>query len=56
MMREADLGDVQSTLRDLRGMNLKGAINSMVDADGRVGRAFSDPFVTHPCRRRARGR
>jgi sec-independent protein translocase protein TatB len=48
MMREADLGDVQSTFRDLRGMNLKSAINSMVDPDGTVGRAFADPFVSHP--------
>jgi sec-independent protein translocase protein TatB len=48
MMREADLGDVQSTFRDLRGMNLKGAINSMVDPDGTVGRAFADPFASHP--------
>jgi sec-independent protein translocase protein TatB len=45
MMREADLGDVQSTFRDLRGMNLKNAINTMVDPDGSVGRAFSDPFA-----------
>src|SRR5277367_5226195 len=48
MMREADLGDVQSTFRDLRSMNLKGAINSMVDPDGTVGRAFADPFESHP--------
>ena len=48
MMREADLGDVQSTFRDLRGMNLKSAINSMVDPDGSVGRAFADPFSDHP--------
>jgi sec-independent protein translocase protein TatB len=44
MMRDADLGDVQSTLRDLRGMNVKGAINRFVDADGSVSRAFDDPF------------
>jgi sec-independent protein translocase protein TatB len=48
MMRDADLGDVQSTFRDLRSMNLKGAINSMVDPDGSVGRAFADPFADHP--------
>jgi sec-independent protein translocase protein TatB len=48
MMRDADLGDVQSTFRDLRSMNLKGAINSMVDPDGTVGRAFADPFVSRP--------
>ena len=48
MMREADLGDVQSTFRDLRGMNLKSALNSMVDADGTIGRAFDDPFASRP--------
>ncbi len=47
MMREADLGDVQSTFRDLRGMNLKNALNKVVDADGTVGRAFADPFAEH---------
>jgi sec-independent protein translocase protein TatB len=47
MMREADLGDVQSTLRDLRGLNVKGAINRFVDSDGTLARAFDDPFVQH---------
>jgi sec-independent protein translocase protein TatB len=47
MMREADLGDVQSTLRDLRGLNVKGAINRFVDSDGTLARAFDDPFVEH---------
>jgi len=47
MMREADLGDVQSTFRDLRGMNLKNALNRVVDSDGSVGRAFADPFAEH---------
>jgi len=45
MMREADLGDVSSTLRDLRGMGLKGAINRVVDQDGSIARAFDDPFT-----------
>ena len=47
MMRDADLGDVQSTLRDLRGMNMKGALNRMVDSDGSLARAFDDPFAQH---------
>jgi sec-independent protein translocase protein TatB len=47
MMREADLSDVQSTLRDLRGMNVKGALNRFVDSDGTLARAFDDPFVQH---------
>lgn len=48
MMREAELGEVSSTLRDFRGMNLKNAINRVVDPDGSVGRAFHDPFESHP--------
>ena len=47
MMREADLGDVQSTFRDLRGLNVKGALNRFVDSDGTLARAFDDPFVQH---------
>jgi sec-independent protein translocase protein TatB len=48
MMREADLQDVQSTFRDLRGMNLKSTINKLVDPDGSVGRAMTDPFAERP--------
>ena len=48
MMREADLQDVQSTFRDLRGMNLKNTLNKFVDPDGSVGRAMTDPFAEHP--------
>jgi sec-independent protein translocase protein TatB len=48
MMREADLQDVQSTFRDLRGMNLKNTLNSLVDPDGSVGRAMTDPFAERP--------
>jgi sec-independent protein translocase protein TatB len=47
MMREADLGEVRETFRDLRGLNIKSAINTMVDPDGSVGRAFGDPFAEH---------
>jgi sec-independent protein translocase protein TatB len=47
MMREADLGDVQTTLRDLRSMNMRGALNRMVDSDGSLARAFDDPFAQH---------
>jgi sec-independent protein translocase protein TatB len=47
MMRDADLGDVQSTLRDLRSMNMRGALNRIVDSDGTLARAFDDPFAQH---------
>ena len=47
MMREADLADVQSTFRDLRGMNLKNTLTNVMDSDGSLGRAFGDPFAEH---------
>jgi sec-independent protein translocase protein TatB len=43
MVREADLGDVQSTFQDLNGMNLKQAIANAVDHDGSLRRAFDEP-------------
>jgi len=48
MMREADMGDVSDTWRSMRGMNLKSALNRVVDSDGTIGRAFSDPLARHP--------
>lgn len=48
MMRDADMGEVSDTLRSLRGMNVKSAINRVVDADGSLERAFSDPLRQHP--------
>ncbi|HTZ69608.1 MAG TPA: Sec-independent protein translocase protein TatB [Acetobacteraceae bacterium] len=47
MMRDADLSEVHSTLKEIRGLNLKGAINRVVDADGSLASAFEDPFTTH---------
>ena len=45
MVREADLGDVQSTFRDLSSMNLKQIIADAVDHDGSLSRAFDEPLV-----------
>jgi sec-independent protein translocase protein TatB len=50
MMRDAELQEVSSTLRDLRGMGLRNAVNRVVDPSGDIGRAFTDPFETHPVR------
>jgi sec-independent protein translocase protein TatB len=43
MVREADLGDVQSTFRDLSNMNLKQVIADAVDHDGSLIRVFDEP-------------
>jgi sec-independent protein translocase protein TatB len=43
MVCEADLGDVQSTFRDLSSMNLKQVIANAVDHDGSLSRAFDEP-------------
>jgi sec-independent protein translocase protein TatB len=48
MMREADMGEVSDTWRSMRGMNLKSAINRVVDADGSLARTFNDPLGQHP--------
>lgn len=48
MLREADLQDVSSTLRDIRGMGVGNAVSRFVDPDGAVQRALREPFEAHP--------
>jgi sec-independent protein translocase protein TatB len=48
MLREADLGDVQSTIKDLRGISLRNTVARAVDPDRSMARAFEDPFVKNP--------
>jgi len=48
MLREADLAEVSNTLRDIRGMNIKGAMTNLVDPDGSLNRAMTEPFVDRP--------
>ncbi len=48
MVREADLGDVKSTIGELRGLNLKNTVRRALDPDGSLGAAMSDPFRDHP--------
>jgi sec-independent protein translocase protein TatB len=48
MVRDADLGDVQSTVRDLSSMNLKQVIADAVDHDGSFTPAFDEPLVQDP--------
>lgn len=44
MLREADLHEVRSTMRDLRSMNLRSTIERAIDPD----RVLTDPFSAHP--------
>jgi sec-independent protein translocase protein TatB len=48
MLKEADLHEVSDTLRDLRGMNVRGAITRAVDPDGSIARGLTDPFHDRP--------
>ncbi len=48
MLREADLHEVSDTIRDIRGMNVRGAITRAIDPDGSVGRSLADPFRDRP--------
>jgi sec-independent protein translocase protein TatB len=50
MMREADLGDMKSTISELRSVNLKSTVKRALDPDGTLDSAFADPFGSHPVR------
>jgi sec-independent protein translocase protein TatB len=43
MVREADLGDVQSSFQDFSSMNLKQVVANTFDHDGSLSRAFDEP-------------
>lgn len=45
MMREADLQEVSTQLRELRSTNLKSTMARMVDPDGSLNRAMTEPFM-----------
>jgi sec-independent protein translocase protein TatB len=48
MVREADLGEVRDTVRNLRSFDLRGTIEKHVDSDGSIRRAFDDPMTANP--------
>ena len=48
MLREADLGDVKTSIDELRSLNPKSMVQRAMDPDGSVSRAFADPFREHP--------
>ena len=48
MIREADLGDVKSSIDELRSLNPKGMVQRAIDPDNTMRSAFADPFAAHP--------
>ena len=45
MMREADLGDVRTSLNQIRNFDIRGEIERHIDADGSISRTINeDPF------------
>ncbi len=48
MVKDADLGEVREHFRDLRSMNIRGAIARAVDGDGTIRDALRDPLRTPP--------
>ncbi len=45
MMREADLGDVKSSIDELRSLNIRKTVQRTIDPEGTLAKAFEDPFV-----------
>jgi sec-independent protein translocase protein TatB len=48
MLKEADLHEVSDTIRDLRGLSVRGALNRAVDPDGSIARHLATPFADRP--------
>ena len=48
MLREADMHEVSDTIRDIRGMSVRGVITRAIDPDGSITRNIADPFHDKP--------
>ncbi len=48
MVKDADLGEVREQFRELRSMDIRGAISRAVDSDGSLREAFRDPMRSPP--------
>jgi sec-independent protein translocase protein TatB len=52
MVREADLGDIRSSINEIRNFDIRGEIEKTVDADGSIRATFAqnplEPAVTTP--------
>lgn len=45
MMKEADLGDVKSSIDELRSLNIRKTVQRTIDPEGTLAKAFEDPFI-----------
>lgn len=50
MLREADLGDVKTSIDELRSLNPRSMVQRAIDPDGSIRQAFADPFRDNPVR------
>ena len=50
MLRDADLGDVKTSIDELRSLNPRSMVQRAIDPDGSVRSAFADPFRDKPVR------
>jgi len=48
MVKDADLGEVRDQFRQIRSMDIRGAITRAVDGDGSIREAFKDPMRPPP--------
>lgn len=48
LMKDSDLAEVRRGLNEIRGFDLKGVVKRTVDADGTLGRTFSEPLIPDP--------
>lgn len=48
MVKDADLGEVRDHIRDIRSLDIRGAITRAVDTDGTIRSAFTDPVKPPP--------
>jgi sec-independent protein translocase protein TatB len=48
MVKDADLSEVREQFREIRSMDIRGAITRAVDGDGTIREAFKDPMRTPP--------
>src|ERR1700733_6805964 len=48
MVKDADLSEVRDQFREIRSMDIRGAITRAVDRDGSIREAFKDPLRSPP--------
>jgi sec-independent protein translocase protein TatB len=48
MVKDADLSEVRDQFREIRSMDIRGAITRAVDGDGSIREAFKDPLRSPP--------